>query len=223
MTLFGANAVFADRRDAGRRLAEHLTHLKSQSPVVLGLPRGGVVVADEVARALDAPLDVLVVRKIGAPHQPELALGAVTDGGNRQRILNDDVLAMIRVPDDYLQAETDRQFAEVERRQALYRGGRAPIEVTDRTVIVVDDGIATGATVRAGIRSLRANKAASIVLAVPVAPPDTAVSLEKEVDALVCLESPRSFRAVGLYYGNFSQTTDAEVVEILEAASSRDD
>ncbi len=223
MTLFGANAVFADRRDAGRRLAKHLTHLKSQSPVVLGLPRGGVVVADEVARALDAPLDVLVVRKIGAPHQPELALGAVTDGANRQRILNNDVLAIVSVPDDYLQAETDRQFAEVERRQALYRGGRAPIEVTDRTVIVVDDGIATGATVRAGIRSLRANRARSIVLAVPLAPPEALSALRDEVDELVCMETPHTFRAVGIYYGNFSQTTDAEVVEILADAAKRDD
>lgn len=208
--------MFENRQEAGRQLGQRLLHLIEERPVVLGLPRGGVVVAAEVALALGAPLDVLVVRKLGAPHQPELAIGAVTNGDQPQRILNDRVIALVGVSDEYLQTETAAQLDEVRRRQALYRGGRSAVTIGERTVIVVDDGIATGATVRAGIRSLRQIKVKQIVLAVPVAPPQTAELLRAEVDELVCLATPHTFAAVGAFYQDFSQTTDAAVIAALE-------
>ncbi len=208
--------MFENRQQAGRQLGQRLFHLFEERPVVLGLPRGGVVVAAEVALALDAPLDVLVVRKLGAPNQPELAIGAVTNGDQPQRILNDKVIAMVGVSDEYLQTETAGQLDEVRRRQALYRGGRSAVTIRERTVIVVDDGIATGATVRAGIRSLRQTQVKQIVLAVPVAPPQTAELLRAEVDELVCLATPHTFAAVGAFYQDFSQTTDAAVIAALE-------
>ncbi len=208
--------MFENRQEAGRQLGQRLLHLIEERPVVLGLPRGGVVVAAEVALALNAPLDVLVVRKLGAPHQPELAIGAVTNGDQPQRILNDRVIALVGVSDEYLQTETAAQLDEVQRRQALYRGGRSAVTIGERTVIVVDDGIATGATVRAGIRSLRHTKVKQIVLAVPVAPPQTAELLRAEVDELVCLATPHTFAAVGAFYQDFSQTTDAAVIASLE-------
>lgn len=212
--------MFKNRQEAGRQLGQRLLHLIEERPVVLGLPRGGVVVAAEVALALGAPLDVLVVRKLGAPHQPELAIGAVTNGDQPQRILNDRVIALVGVSDEYLQTETAAQLDEVRRRQALYRGGRSAIETTQRTVIVVDDGIATGATVRAGIRALRQTKVKQIVLAVPVAPPQTAKLLRAEVDELVCLATPHTFAAVGAFYQDFSQTTDAAVIAALERSNA---
>ncbi len=208
--------MFENRQEAGRQLGQRLLHLIDERPVVLGLPRGGVVVAAEVALALDAPLDVLVVRKLGAPHQPELAIGAVTNGDQPQRILNDRVIALVGVSEEYLQTETAAQLDEVQRRQALYRGGRSAITTAGRTVIVVDDGIATGATVRAGIRSLRQTNVKQIVLAVPVAPPQTAELLRAEVDELVCLATPHTFAAVGAFYQDFRQTTDAAVIAALE-------
>ena len=208
--------MFENRQEAGRQLGQRLLHLIDERPVVLGLPRGGVVVAAEVALALDAPLDVLVVRKLGAPHQPELAIGAVTNGDQPQRILNDRVIALVGVSEEYLQTETAAQLDEVQRRQALYRGGRSAITTAGRTVIVVDDGIATGATVRAGIRSLRQTNVKQIVLAVPVSPPQTAELLRAEVDELVCLATPHTFAAVGAFYQDFRQTTDAAVIAALE-------
>ncbi len=208
--------MFKNRQEAGRQLGQTLLHLIDERPVVLGLPRGGVVVAAEVAAALGAPLDVLVVRKLGAPNQPELAIGAVTNGDQPQRILNDRVIALVGVSDDYLQRETAAQLDEVQRRQALYRGGRSGVTIAGRTVIVVDDGIATGATVRAGIRSLRQIRVKQIVLAVPVAPPQTAELLRAEVDELVCLATPHTFAAVGAFYQDFRQTTDAAVIQVLE-------
>ena len=208
--------MFENRQQAGRQLGQRLLHLIDERPVVLGLPRGGVVVAAEVALALGAPLDVLVVRKLGAPHQPELAIGAVTNGDQPQRILNDRVIAMVGVSDEYLQTETAAQLDEVQRRQALYRGGRSAVTIRERTVIVVDDGIATGATVRAGIRSLRQTNVKQIVLAVPVSPPQTAELLRTEVDELVCLATPHTFAAVGAFYQDFIQTTDAAVIAALE-------
>ncbi len=207
--------MFKNRQEAGRQLAQRLLHLIDERAVVLGLPRGGVVVATEVALVLGAPLDVLVVRKLGAPHQPELAIGAVTNGDQPQRILNDRVIAMVGVSDEYLQTETAAQLDEVKRRQTLYRGGRSAVTTAGRTVIVVDDGIATGATVRAGIRSLRQTNVKQIVLAVPVAPPQTAERLRAEVDELVCLATPHTFAAVGAFYQDFSQTTDAGVIAAL--------
>jgi putative phosphoribosyl transferase len=212
--------MFENRQQAGRQLGQRLFHLFEERPVVLGLPRGGVVVAAEVALALDAPLDVLVVRKLGAPNQPELAIGAVTNGDQPQRILNDKVIAMVGASDEYLQTETAGQLDEVRRRQALYRGGRSAVTIRERTVIVVDDGIATGATVRAGIRSLRQTQVKQIVLAVPVAPPQTAELLRAEVDELVCLATPHTFVAVGAFYLDFSQTTDAAVIAALERSNA---
>ncbi len=212
--------MFENRQQAGRQLGQRLFHLFEERPVVLGLPRGGVVVAAEVALALDASLDVLVVRKLGAPNQPELAIGAVTNGDQPQRILNDKVIAMVGVSDEYLQTETASQLDEVQRRQALYRGGRSAVTIRERTVIVVDDGIATGATVRAGIRSLRQTQVKQIVLAVPVAPPQTAELLRAEVDELVCLATPHTFAAVGAFYQDFSQTTDAAVIQALERSNA---
>ena len=212
--------MFENRQDAGQQLAQRLLHLKDDRPVVLGLPRGGVVVAAEVAKTLGAPLDVLVVRKLGAPHQPELAIGAVTNGDKPQRILNDKVIALVGVRDEYLQMETAAQLDEVRRRQTLYRGGRSAIDTTQRTVIVVDDGIATGATVRAGIQALRQSNIKQIVLAVPVAPQETIDVLRAEVDELVCLATPQNFTAVGAFYGDFHQTTDAVVIQALERSDA---
>jgi putative phosphoribosyl transferase len=213
--------LFQDRQDAGRQLAQRLTPLGDQSPppVVLGLPRGGVVVAAEIARELHAPLDVLVVRKLGAPFQPELAIGAVTDGPQPRYILNQDLVSGLGVDDDYLRHEIAQQFEEVKRRQDFYRHGRQAAPIHGRTVIVVDDGIATGATVRAGIAALRQDQPSKIILAVPVAPPETVDILKREVDEVVCLHSPPNFMAVGRFYANFDQTTDEEVIDALDAAA----
>ncbi len=218
--------MFANREEAGRQLAQRLLHVKDEHAdgvVVLGLPRGGVVVAAEIARVLDAPLDVLIVRKLGAPGQPELAIGAVTDGEQPQRVLNQQVIHMLGVSEAYLQEEIRRQLVEVRRRQELYRGGRPAVRLGGRTVIVADDGIATGATVRAGVQALRRSALDRIVLAVPVAPPEVAESLRAEVDQLVCLHTPSAFGAVGAFYADFSQTSDAEVIALLEQAAMRDE
>ena len=211
--------MFTNREHAGRLLGSRLARVLGPSGVdviVLGLPRGGVVVAAEIANALPAPLDVLVVRKLGAPAQPELAIGAVTDGEHPQRILNERVIATLGVQQEFVQQEIERQLQEVKRRQTLYRGGRPALKPADRVVIIVDDGIATGATVRAGIQSLRRASAKRIVLAVPVAPPETACLLADEVDELVCLETPDVFPAVGHFYDDFRQTTDAQVIALVE-------
>ncbi len=189
--------------------------------MVLGLPRGGVIVAAQIAEALTAPLDVLVVRKLGAPLQPELAIGAVTDGDQPQQIFNDELINRLAVSREYLNREIECQLAEVRRRQALYRGGRPAVKILRQTVIVADDGIATGATVRAGIQALRGNGAARIVLAVPVAPLQAAQSLRQEVDELLCLQTPASFTAVGAFYGDFRQVTDEEVIDTLQKAAER--
>ncbi len=207
--------MFSDRKEAGRLLGERLLHLRGSDNVVLGLPRGGVIVAAEIAGALGAPLDVLVVRKLGAPAQPELAIGAVTDVEGPQSILNDHVIRSVGASHEYIELESQRQLAEVRRRQALYRGGRPAVRLRGRCAVVVDDGIATGATVRAGIQALRRQAARRVVLAVPVAPADTAEALRREVDELVCLHEPRSFAAVGAFYADFSQTTDDEVIAAL--------
>ncbi len=215
--------MFTNREEAGRQLGARLGHLKAEpgpGVVVLGLPRGGVVVAAQIATALAAPLDVLVVRKLGAPLQPELAIGAVTDGEHPQRILNTRVIASLGVDPDYLEREASRQLEKVRRRQSLYRGNRPSVSLSGRTVVVVDDGIATGATVRAGIQALRQAAVARLVLAVPVAPQVTVKVLGDEVDELVCLETPLVFPAVGSFYVDFRQTTDAEVIALLEEKRS---
>ncbi|EYD77378.1 Phosphoribosyl transferase domain protein [Rubellimicrobium mesophilum DSM 19309] len=211
---------FHDRREAGRLLAERLAPLSVPTPVVLALPRGGVPVAYEVARALRAPLDLILVRKIGAPGHEEYAIGAVVDGEPPQVVRNEAVIAALRVPESYIAEETARQVAEIARRRAAYLGPRPPLPVEGRTAIVVDDGIATGATVKAALRGLARARPARLILAVPVAPPEVLAELRPLVDELHCLLAPDPFRAVGLFYDDFSQTADEEVVTLLEQASA---
>jgi putative phosphoribosyl transferase len=209
---------FADRADAGRRLAEKLAHLKDRQPIVLALPRGGVAVGFEIARALDAPLDVVLVRKIGVPWQPELALGAVTDGTSPETFIDQDLAASLNIPEDYIREETLRQLAEVERRRKSYCEGRPALEISGRAAIVVDDGIATGATMRVALQAVRRRNAAWLVLAVPVAPPDTLAALGEEADETVCPERPIALGAIGFYYRDFHQMTDDEVTDLLARA-----
>lgn len=211
---------FRDRSEAGRELAAKLLHLRDRDPVVLALPRGGVPVALEVARALAAPLDVVLVRKLGAPGQPELAMAAVVDGGQREIVRNEDIVSALGVDEDAIREAADRQVAEIERRRRLYVGGRPPVPVEGRTAIVVDDGIATGASMRAALRGVRRRRPAHLVLAVPVAPPQTVEELRREVDELVCLDAPPGFAAVGQFYDRFAQVEDDEVREMLEAAGA---
>jgi putative phosphoribosyl transferase len=210
---------FADRREAGRHLATALRRFGAENPVVLALPRGGVPVAHEVAQALDAPLDVILVRKIGAPGHPELGLGAVVDGHDPQTVLNDDVMRALHPPQTYIEDERDRQLAEIERRRELYRLGRDAIPLKDRVVIVVDDGVATGGTVKAVLRALSRAGTARTILAIPVAPIDVLHELEELADQVVCLASPTPFHAVGLHYRDFEQTDDAEVIALLSRAT----
>lgn len=204
---------FRNRIDAGRQLGERLAPLAEMAPVVVGLPRGGVVVAAEVARALAAPLDVIVVRKLGVPSQPELAMGAVGEDG--VRVLNDDVIRVARVTPEQLDSVVARERAEVERRAAEFRRGRPSVALRDRTVIVVDDGIATGATARAALEVARAHGAQRIILAVPVAPTETLHELAPFADEVICLESPVWFQSVGRWYDDFTQTTDNDVIQLL--------
>jgi putative phosphoribosyl transferase len=210
---------FQDRADAGRQLAGKLAHFKDRQPVVLALPRGGVAIGFEIARALAAPLDVVLVRKIGVPWQPELALGAVSDGAEAQTFINEE-LKDLSLPDRYIEKETKRQLEEIERRRKIYCADRPPVDVKDRTAIVVDDGIATGATMRVALRAVRRRAPARLVLAVPVAPPDTLADLGKEADEAVCLDTPEMLGAIGFYYRDFHQMSDAEVTDLLARASA---
>ncbi|MEY9968028.1 putative phosphoribosyltransferase [Streptacidiphilus sp. MAP12-16] len=210
---------FADRPDAGRRLAERLEHLREDDPVVLGLPRGGVLVAEEVAAALGAPLDVLVVRKLGVPSQPELAMGAIGEGS--VRVINDDVVRMVGASEAALTAVESAERAELERRAALYRGNRRRVDLHGRTAVVVDDGIATGATARAACRMARAQGAARVVLATPVASPGWSGRMEGVADEFVCLETPGNFFGIGWSYVDFSQTPDEDVIASLDRAAAR--
>jgi putative phosphoribosyl transferase len=210
-----ATSVFANRREAGRRLVPPLMKFREQDPVVLALPRGGVPVAFEVAQALNAPLDVVLVRKIGAPGHEELGLGAVVDGTHAQVVLNEAVVDAIQPSPAYLEAETARQLAEIERRRLIYRGEDAPLDIAGRTVIVVDDGIATGGTMKAVLKALARAKPRRLVLAVPVAPRDSLAALSSEADEIICLLSPDAFFAVGMHYRDFRQTSDQEVVDLL--------
>lgn len=211
-----AAPAFRDRVDAGRQLAAALSRYRTRDALVLALPRGGVPVADEVARELGAPLDVLVARKLGAPGHPELGVGAVAEGGALH--LDDVLIRHLGVTDEHLRRVTTEALTEMDRRLAAYRGDRAATDVTGRTVVLVDDGLATGVTARAAIRSLRRRSPRAIVLAVPVCAAPTARELRGEVDDLVCLVAPEDLRAVGLWYRDFDQTTDAEVVARLERA-----
>ncbi len=219
--MFGGRPAFADRRAAGQRLAQALGHLARQNPLVLALPRGGVPVAYEVARALHADLDLLFVRKLGAPGYEELGIGAVVDGADPQLVLNEDIVRQLAPSPNYLRTEMQRQLAEMERRREAYCGGRAPLPIQGRTVILVDDGIATGGTVKAALKGLRKAHAGRIVLAVPVAPAEVIAALHDECDEIVCLFQPEPFHAVGLHYATFDQTSDQEVVRLLEEARHR--
>jgi putative phosphoribosyl transferase len=212
---------FEDRSQAGRHLAAALRRFRRDDPVILALPRGGVPVANEIAQALGAPLDVVLVRKIGAPGHAEYGIGAVVDGPDPHVVLNEEAIRLVRPPPGYVAAERDRQLAEIDRRRRLYRRGRQPLPIRDRTVIVVDDGIATGGTVKAVLKALSRSGAARIVLAVPVAPADVMADLSRLADEVVCLASPTPFHAVGLHYRDFTQTTNEEVIEILQAAAHR--
>ncbi len=213
--------AFHDRKDAGRRLAEVLRGYKDQHPVVLALPRGGVPVAAEVARALEAPLDLILVRKIGVPFHPELAMGAVVDGSAPLVVRNEDVIRMARVSEAGFVAVRDRELAEIKRRQACYVGERSHPDLKGRVVIVIDDGIATGATTRVALRAVRRQEPSRLVLAVPVAPTSTLQELRDEADEIVCLEDYEPFGAVGAYYYNFDQTSDEEVAALLARSSPR--
>jgi putative phosphoribosyl transferase len=213
--------MFRDRADAGRQLAAKLHHLKDKNPIVLALPRGGVPVGFEIARALDAPLDLVLVRKIGVPWQPELALGAVTDGGDPEVFIDRNLAAELAIPEEYITEETARQIAELERRRLVYRAGRAPLEIAGRTAIVVDDGIATGATMRVALLATRRRNPSWLVLATPVAASDTLDSLRPEADEVVSVDTPIGLGAIGFYYRDFDQVSDAEVTEILVRAAEQ--
>src|SRR4051794_37480552 len=211
---------FRNRAEAGRQLATRLAGFRSRDPVVLALPRGGVPVAFEIAKALQAPLDLVLVRKIGAPGHPEFGLGAVVDGAHPQVVLNEEVVAQLEVAPAYIETESERQLREIERRRERYLGGRRPLEVAGRSVIMVDDGIATGGTVRAALQGLARARPAHLVLAVPVAPPDTIAQLRPQADEVVCLLTPEPFHAVGWHYRDFTQTSDEEVISLLKEAQT---
>lgn len=208
---------FADRAEAGRELAKRLKALALDDPIVLSMPRGGVPVAAEIAVALNAPLDLVLVRKIGVPYQRELAIAAVVDGGEPEVVVNDDVAALAGISEDYIAAQTRIELAEIERRRAAYLAGRPRLPLDGRNLILVDDGLATGASVRAAVAALRRKAPASLTLAVPVGPHDTVAALRRKVDRLVCLIEPEPFHAIGLHYDDFHQVPDEEVVRLIRA------
>ena len=206
---------FLDRADAGRHLAKALSDHKREKPIILALPRGGVPVAAEIARALDAPLDLVLVRKIGVPYQPELAMGAVVDGPNPVTVRNEDIIRQAGVSEADFAAVRDRELAEIRRRRDRYLAGRAHPHLKGRVVIVIDDGVATGATTRAALRAVRRQNPSRLILAIPVASADVLHALRGEADDVVCLEDHEPFGAVGSYYANFGQVTDEEVAGML--------
>ncbi|HXW22188.1 MAG TPA: phosphoribosyltransferase [Rhodomicrobium sp.] len=210
--------IYKNRSDAGKRLARKLAYYQSQDPLILALPRGGLPVAAEIARALNAPLDLVFVRKLGAPGRPELAMGAVIDGPKPYVARNEDVLSFLPLSEEEFKRICDRELAEIERRRALYLKDRSRADPKDRVVIVVDDGVATGATTRAALRAIRKRSPKKLILAVPVAPPGTLARLEGEADKIVCLQSHEPFYAIGLYYADFHQVSDKEVTDILSKA-----
>jgi putative phosphoribosyl transferase len=213
--------LFKDRRDAGRQLADAVAALELERAIVLALPRGGVPVGYEIARRLNLPLDLALVRKIGAPGYPELGLGAVVDGSAPQLVLNEAIVRALDPPRDYLAEEKRRQLAEIERRRKLYRGDRPAPDLAGRSVVIVDDGIATGGTVRVVLQAVAHAQAARTIVAVPVAPAEMVPELEREADALICLATPEPFRAVGLAYEDFTQTSDTEVIALLRDLDRR--
>lgn len=211
---------FSDRSDAGRQLASLLTAYANRGDViVLALPRGGVPVAYEVASALHAPLDVFLVRKLGVPGHSELAMGAIASGG--VRVLSDDIIGPLGIPQAAIEEVTERERVELDRRDRMYRNGRPPADLEGRTVILVDDGLATGATMEAAILAARQAKPARVVVAAPVGAPDTCQRLAAAADEVVCVATPEPFQAVGLWYERFDQTSDEEVIELLQKAAAR--
>jgi predicted phosphoribosyltransferase len=206
---------FRNRTEAGQKLALALAKYKDRQPAILALPRGGVPVAAEVASALNAPLDLLLVRKIGVPFQPELAMGAVVDGATPIVVRNEDVIRSAGIEEAEFKAVCDAELVEIERRRERYLGGRERVDVSGRTAIVIDDGIATGATTRAALRAVRMRHPKTLVLAVPVAPSESLSALRRETDEVVCLEDHDFFGAIGFYYRDFRQVSDEEVVEML--------
>jgi predicted phosphoribosyltransferase len=214
-----ARLRYADRREAGRALADRLRDYAGQNDVVvLGLPRGGIPVAYEVARALNAPLDVFVVRKLGLPGHPEYAMGAIASGG--VRVLNDDVIRQLHVPPSAVEAVARAEQQELERRERAYRGARQALPVEGRIVILVDDGLATGSTMRAAVLAIRRQFPSQIVVAVPVGARETCRAMNQVADDVVCARMPEPFQAVGLWYEAFEQTTDEEVRRLLEASAT---
>ena len=207
---------FEDRRDAGRKLAAKLSRFRGGRCVVFGLPRGGVPVGYEISRSLGAPLDVFVSRKLGAPGQPEFGIGAIAAGG--MRVLNTEVIRRLGIPDEYVERITAQEVAEVNRRLRFFRGGRPELEISGRTAILVDDGLATGVTAHAAVEALKLRKPERLILAAPVCAAQTAELFASKVDELLCLASPSDLGAIGLWYKNFDQTADAEVVQLLEKA-----
>lgn len=212
--------IFEDRADAGRKLAERLQDYKGLDTIVIAIPRGGVVVGYEVAKALDVPLDIIVPRKIGAPSQPELAIGAVA--GDDVCVLDEQSIAYLRVMDEYIKKESEAQRKEIARRLEMYRGDQPFPSLEGKTVLLVDDGVATGYTTMAAARELRKKNPKKLVLAVPVAPLESMERLRSEVDEIVVLETPDPFFAVGSWYYEFSQTTDEEVIDLLHRSKERE-
>ncbi len=211
---------FKNRSDAGRKLAKALAGYKDQQPVILALPRGGVPVAAEVAAALNAPLDLILVRKVGVPFQRELAMGAVVDGGAPIIVRNEDVIRLAGIDEAEFKAVCDGELAEIERRRQRYLGSREYVDISGRTAIVIDDGVATGATTKAALRATRSRNPKKLVLAVPVAPTDSLAELRGDADDVVCLEDHEFFGAIGIYYADFCQVSDEEVSDILKRFSS---
>ncbi len=212
---------FKDRCEAGKKLAKALHRYEGRNPVILALPRGGVPVAAEVAAALTAPLGLVLVRKIGVPWQPELAMGAVVDGGTPIIVRNEDVIRHLAIDEAEFKQICDEELAEIESRRRRYLGDRPPIDVKDRVTIVIDDGIATGATVRAALRATRMRAPKALVLAVPVASTEALAELRKEADDVICLEAHEFLGAIGFYYSDFRQTSDEEVVAAMARHSSQ--
>lgn len=205
---------FSDREEAGKMLALKLTEYSNKDTIVLAIPRGGVVIGYQVAHELKAPLDIIVPRKIGAPYNPELAIGAVAEDGSLS--LDESAVMYMNIPKSYIEEESRRQITEIRRRLKLYRGETPYPMLQDHVIIIVDDGIATGSTIKAAIASIRKKKPKSVVVAVPVAPRSTVKNLEKEADRVICLSTPEFFYAIGQFYVDFSQTTDGEVIRLLK-------
>ncbi|HSL31843.1 MAG TPA: phosphoribosyltransferase [Anaerolineales bacterium] len=211
---------FKDRRDAGRTLAQKLEHYAGRQDVlVLALPRGGVPVAYEVSRHLNVPMDIFIVRKLGLPGREELAIGAIATGG--VRVLNEDVIRLLNVPEELIRFVAKRELQELKRREQIYRGDRTELDVRDRTVILIDDGLATGASMRAAVKGLRAQHPARIVVAVPAAAADICEAFRREVDEIVCAITPEPFQGVGRWYEDFSQMTDYEVRSLLQESNQQ--